>query len=316
MLKKINELKRKKAIKNITGNLGFVVEKEDKLICYVQKEKFHFYGGFAVESYVIRIEDFKKSNSDLVEKYGLDKEIVYVLDGLTFDEKEPVKINVFDNDSRLEIKNCRFDRGVVINYPKECIIKNTIINTDYLRYECEIKASDLILDNVEINNNDNMLLFNKVRIYAKDSIKIRNSIIKADTCVIGNLNTRKVSIDESNLSTRKKVQIMAKDITTKGSSVISEEWISIYTRTYNKLLGLLLKANFIDINGKTLCKKSIETPVYLKALDDLDNSRLKLLNLLKSGIKDLESQREDKITLVKKNFNEQPVGRLILGRKK
>ena len=68
MLKKINELKRKKAIKNITGNLGFVVEKEDKLICYVQKEKFHFYDGFAYNSYVIRIEDFKKSNSDLVEK--------------------------------------------------------------------------------------------------------------------------------------------------------------------------------------------------------------------------------------------------------
>lgn len=251
-----------------------------------------------------------------MEKYDLDKEIVYVLDGLTFDKKEPVAINVFDNASRLEIKNCRFDCGLVINYPKECIIKNTIINTDYLSYQCEIKASDLILDNVEINNNDNMPLVNTVTIYARNSMKIKKSEIKADTCVIGNLNTKEVSIDESNLSTRKKVQIMAKDITTKRSSVISEEWISIYTMTYNKLLGLLLKANFIDINGKTLCKKSIETPVYLKTLDDLDNSRLKLLNLLKSGIKDLESQREDKITLVKNNFNEQPVGRLILGRKK
>lgn len=312
MLKKINELKRKKAIKKITGNLGFVIEKEDKLICYVQKEKFHFYDGFAVDSYVIRIEDYKKNNRDLVEKYGLDKEIIYVFDGLTFDQKEPLVINYFGNVSRLEIKNCRFDCGLVINYPKECIIKNTIINTDYLSYQCEIKARDLILDNVDINNNDNMPLVNKVTISAGNSIKIKKSKIKADTCEIGNIKTKEVNIDESNLSARSRVQIITNDITTKKSSVISGDRISIYTSSYDKLLGLLLRANFIEINEKTLCKKSMETPIFLRPLNDLDKQRKVLINCLKEIKDNFEEKRDETLIRVKENYNSQPVGKVLL----
>ena len=316
MLKIIEKKKREKAIQKITGNLGFVIEKEDKLICYVQKEKCHFHEGVAADSYVIRIEDYKKNNRDLVEKYGLDKEIIYVFDGLTFDKKEPLVINYFGNVSRLEIKNCRFDCGLVINYPKECIIKNTIINTDYLRYQCEIKARNLILDNVDINNDDNMPLVNKVTISAGNSIKIKNSKIKADTCEIGNIKTKEVNIDESNLSARSRVQIITNDITTKKSSVISRDRISIYTSSYDKLLGLLLRANFIDINEKTLCKKSMETPIFLRPLNDLDKMRRVLLGQLKECREDLDYTREEKITLVKNSYNKQSVGKLLSRRKK
>lgn len=312
MLKKINELKREKAIKKITGNLGFVVEKEDKLICYVQKEKFLFYDGYAYNSYVIRIEDFKKSNSDLVEKYGLDKEIVYVLDGLTFDKKEPVKINVFDNASRLEIKNCRFDCGLVIDYPKECIIKNTIINTDYLRYECEIKARDLILDNVDINNNDNMQLFNKVRIYAKDSIKIRNSIIKADKCIIGDIITKKICIENSTLEAKSNIDINALKLISKNSKAISNHIINVFVKFYDKACGLLLNASNIYVNDKRLCREDNGVSIYLRPLNDLDKQRKFLINCLKEIKDNFEEKREETLKMVKGKYNSQPVGKVLL----
>lgn len=316
MLKKINELKREKAIKKITGNLGFVIETEDKLICYVQKEKCHFYDGFAINSYVIRIEDFKKSNSDLVEKYNLNKQIVYVLDGITFNKKEPVIINVFDNASRLEIKNCRFDCGLVINYPKECIIKNTIINTDYLRYECEIKARDLILDNVDINNNDNMPLLNKVTIYAKDSIKIRNSIIKADKCIIGNIMTKKICIEKSTLEAKSNIDINALKLISKNSKAISNHIINVFAKFYDKACGLLLNASYIYVNDDRLCREDNGVSIYLRPLNDLDKMRRVLLGQLKECREDLDYTREEKITLVKNSYNKQSVGKLLSRRKK
>lgn len=312
MLKKINELKREKAIKKITGNLGFVVEKEDKLICYVQKDKFHFYDGFAIDSCVIRIDDFKKSNSDLVEKYGLDKEIVYVLDGLTFDKKEPVIINVFDNASRLEIKNCRFDCGLVINYPKECIIKNTIINNDHLRYECEIKARDLILDNVDINNNDNMPLLNKVTIYAKDSIKIRNSIIKANMCIIGNIITKKICIENSTLEAKSNIDINALKLISKNSKAISNHIINVFVKFYDKACGLLLNASNIYINDKRLCREDNGVSIYLRPLNDLDKQRKVLINHLKEIKDNFEEKRDETLKMVKGNYNSQPVGKVLL----
>ena len=312
MLKIIEKKKREKAIQKITGNLGFVIEKEDKLICYVQKEKCHFHEGFAVNSYVIRIEDYKKNNRDLVEKYGLDKEIVYVLDGLTFDQKEPVAINVFDNASRLEIKNCRFDCGLVINYPKECIIKNTIINTDYLSYQCEIKARDLILDNVDINNNDNMPLVNKVTISAGNSIKIKNSKIKADTCEIGNIKTKEVNIENSIFEANREIKIEARSLTAKLSRAISNFEISIYTKVYDKLLGLSLDAYRIYVNEEILQKEKTETPISLRPLNDLDKQRKVLINRLKEIKDNFEEKRDETLIRVKENYNSQPVGKVLL----
>ena len=312
MLKKINELKREKAIKKITGNLGFVIEKEDKLICYVQKEKFYFYDGFAVDSYVIRIEDYKKNNSDLVEKYGLDKEIIYVFDGLTFDKKEPVIINIFDNASRLEIKNCRFDCGVVINYPKECIIKNTVINTDYLSYQCEIKARDLILDNVDINNNDNMPLFNKVTIYAKDSIKIRNSIIKADKCIIGDIITKKICIENSTIEAKSNIDINALKLISKNSKAISNHIIKLFVKFYDKVCGLLLNSSYIYVNDVRLCREDNGISIYLRPLNDLDKQRKVLINHLKELKDNFEFKRDETLKMVKGNYNSQSVGKILL----
>ena len=276
------------------------------------KEKFHFYDGFAIDSCVIRIDDFKKSNSDLVEKYGLDKEIVYVLDGLTFDKKEPVIINVFDNASRLEIKNCRFDCGLVINYPKECIIKNTIINNDHLRYECEIEARDLILDNVDINNNDNMQLLNKVRIYAKDSIKIRNSIIKADKCIIGDIITKKICIENSTLEAKSNIDINALKLISKNSKVISNHIIKLFSKFYDKACGLLLNASYIYVNDDQLCREDNGVSIYLRPLNDLDKKRKVLINHLKELKDNFEFKRDETLKMVEGNYNSQPVGKILL----
>lgn len=316
MLKKINELKREKAIKKITGNLGFVIETEDKLICYVKKENCPFKVRFPDDAYVISLRNYKKVNKDLVEKYNLDKKIVYVLDGLTFNREEPVVIDDYDGISEIEIKNCRFEDGLEISNPKKCTIKNTIINNDWFCSMNNIKAIDLIIDNVNINTNTKINQANNTIINASNLLKIKNSKIKADSCEIGNIKTKEVNIENSIFEANREIKIEARSLTAKLSRAISNFEISIYTKVYDKLLGLSLDAYSIYVNEEILQKEKTETPISLRPLNDLDKIRKMLLKQLKERKDELIKQREEKVALVISSYNEQPIGKLLSKRKK
>lgn len=315
MLKKINELKREKAIKKITGNLGFVIETEDKLICYVKKENCSLKVRFPDDAYVISLRNYKKENKDLVEKYYLDKKIVYVLDGLTFNRKEPVVIEDYDGISEIEIKNCRFEDGLEISNPKKCTIKNTIINNDWFCCVNNIKAIDLIIDNVNINTNTKMNQANNTIINASNLLKIKSSKIKADYCEIGNIKTKEVNIENSIFEANREIKIEARSLTAKLSRAISNFEISIYTKVYDKLLGLSLDAYSIYVNEEILQKEKTETPISLRPLNDLDKIRKMLLKQLKERKDELIKQREEKVALVISSYNEQPIGKLLSRRK-
>ena len=312
MLKKINELKREKAIKKITGNLGYVIGDGDRLICYVKRERIFKQDRFPNELYVISLRDYKKENMDLVEKYDLNKEIVYVLDGLTFGKREPVVIEDYDNIFEVEIKNCRFDDGLAISKPKKCTIRNTVSSNDYFISENIIKADELIMDNVGININDRVHLLNEVTICASNLLKIMNSQIKADTCRIGSIKTKKLCIENSTLEARSNIYINARNLISKNSKAISNHRINVFVKFYDKACGLLLNASYIYVNDVLLRKEDNGVSIYLRPLNDLDKQRKVLINCLKEIKDNFEEKRDETLIRVKENYNSQPVGKVLL----
>jgi len=167
MNKIIKEILRYLAMKELTGNLGSVVYEDDKLICYVNKRNSkrecltdYFY-----------CHGINDSNRNLANAYNLNKPITYVFDKLNF-QKNNVVIYGY-NDANIIIKNCNFNRELIITNPKGItVLDNTIINP-FLNLS--FTSSLLILMDMNVKNPMDLIKLD-ILLYG-DDIQIINSKI-------------------------------------------------------------------------------------------------------------------------------------------
>lgn len=68
----------------LVGNLGKVVEEEDKLICYVDKNKIKE----EKYNYTIYCYGINDKDNELAKIYNLDKPVHYVIEGITLKDKK------------------------------------------------------------------------------------------------------------------------------------------------------------------------------------------------------------------------------------
>lgn len=100
----IYKLARKSVMNRFTRNLGKVVEENDKLVCYVSKNKCWKDGSF---TYTIPCSEISSSvEKELANSYGLNKPIYYVIEGIDFG-KHQVHVFGYDN-AKVIIRNCNF----------------------------------------------------------------------------------------------------------------------------------------------------------------------------------------------------------------
>lgn len=304
MIKIIDNLRRRRTLRNITGNQGFVVETEDKIICYIQKEKCKKPESYCGETeYHIQCMEYKEKYKDLVEKYNLDKKVVYVLDGLVI--KGIVEIK--DGTCDLEIKNCNFSGSVDIRIFGNCTIKNTNINPRSLYGEISISAQELLIEGTSIGEIDRDIrtYVEKASISASSLIKIKNSKIGIGDIILGR-GTKCINMENSTFKA-KDVDIWANDITTKLSNVTANHLLAIRAEKFNELT---VKAPFIHFDGVLLNHRDGSKFYSLKPTNEKQNYRRAIIEQLK-GIKgNLEEQRQQILDGVGKQIDSQRVARL------
>lgn len=305
MLKIIDNLRRKRAIRNITGNQGFVVETEDKIICYIQKEKCKkeksYYEG--VTTYCIRL--FNEKYREILEKKFQDKKLVYVLDGLDF--KENVKI-ISGEDCDLEIKNCKFSGNLEIStYVDNCIIKNTSVNPSDINGEIYIVGQRLVIDNVRIGQTDNQSYpyFRKACISAIDLVEVKNSKIGIGDIILGR-GTKCINVINSILSA-KDISIWSQKISSKSSQLIANNKLEIKTDDFD---SLKVKTPFIHFDGVFLNHRDGSKFYSLKPTNEKQNYRRAIIEQLKRIKGNLEEQRRQILDGVGKQIDSQRVARL------
>ena len=127
----------------ITGNLGKVIELDDKLVCIVDKRKIHKH------KFNTSIPCFgqNKKNEELVNVYNLNKPICYIFDGITF-EKSRVMIFGYNN-CEVIIRNCEFDCGIWISVNGKCTLDNCCVNYWDV---ASFNANELIVSNTIMKN--------------------------------------------------------------------------------------------------------------------------------------------------------------------
>lgn len=163
----INSLIREYIKKQLTGNLGEIVEEDDKIVCYVKKEKCKKKDN----QYTINCPGTNAKNIEIVEKYNLNKPICYIFKDLEFRGEQVCIFNPYHCD--IVIKNCVFNYGLNISSNGKVILDNTFIQTiDSL----SIGAKQIILKSMNIKNYFRGIKL-KISLYAGEQIQISDSYI-------------------------------------------------------------------------------------------------------------------------------------------
>lgn len=260
----------------LTGNLGKVVEDDEKITCYVKKSKVkkkdHNYtiACFGIEEY----EDRKK----IAKAYKLDKPICYVIDGL---ELKKHKVYIFGyNDCEVIIKNCSFGLDLCVHVNGKCTLVNTDINTfSYLSISANDKI-DVIDSNVG-NKKKNI----KVSFTATNGLNITNSNItgKEVEC-----ESSVINVDES-------------------SSLTATDKVDLKTNDFNPIN---INAPIIVLNGEEIANEK-EIVVFKKITDPLLLKRLELVNLLKRVKNECGSINSEKVSEYKEELDVQPISKVL-----
>lgn len=190
------KLSRKQALKILTGNLGRVIEKKDKIICYVDKENEN--------KKIIELFNSKSNkNLEISRLYEINKPIYYIFDSLNFN----YTTNILGYDNvRVIMNNCNFINGeYLIEINGKCRI-------DSCRFTgiLDIDSNNLKIINSYLNGTGNRFLIHSLyglnisdtKIDVCDSLFL---FIKSDNISFGNVNIngRGVDIEAFNLDISK-----------------------------------------------------------------------------------------------------------------
>lgn len=163
----IKDIERKMFIKRLTGNLGKVIELDDKIICYIDEYFLSKERLYLTRNYVSK---------------DINKEIVYVIDGKTIDND----ISIRCNKVSLLINNCIFNKEFNINSDGNVFITNSVFSKidSISSLDLSIKNSkyyyinDICASNLEVSNSE-FILNNGISINSKGRVILDNTLIES-----------------------------------------------------------------------------------------------------------------------------------------
>lgn len=299
--KRFYTMTRDRVKKELTGNLGPVVEDDEKLTCYVEIERCkHTDNNFSISCYGIG-----KSNKELAEIHNLNKPIVYVLDGLNF-EKNKVQIMGYDNCT-VVIKNCRFNLDLYV-----CLYGKFILEDSFIRpfNKLLLNANEMVINNMNIGNELSVIGNNlSIIITAEKRLDIINSGIGKEKEKIAiwlksknelNLVNSQVVSDEINCESK----TLSFD---NDSSLKASNKVNITTGNFKKIT---ITSPLVVCNGSTYI--GTDEPLILeKVLDSLRLKQLALVNVLKNLKDKCEKSNLEEIDQYKTELDNLSVSRIL-----
>ena len=284
----------------LTGNLGKVVEDNEKITCYVKRSKikkkdYH---------YTIQCFGIGKNQEKIAKAYKLNKPICYVIDGL---ELKKHKAYIFGyNCCEVIIKNCNFKLDLHVRVNGKCTLDNTNITTFSNLTIC---ANELVIKNIDNEQIRVVSSESSIGFGADNRIDIIDSNIGSQNknINVSLLAKNKINIVNSNIIGNQvecKSNIVSVD---EKSSLIASDKVNLQTNDFNPTN---IKAPIIVLNNELL--ENQKKSVLLKKLTEpLETKRLELVNLLKNIKTECENINSDKISEYEEKLNIQPVSKVL-----
>ena len=286
--------------KYLTGNLGKVVEDDEKLTCYVKrrkikKKKYH---------YTIACFGIGDTQKKVAKAYDLNKPICYVIDGHKF-QKQQVYIFGYNN-CEVIIKNCDFGLNLHIHVNGKCTLENTNITTfSYL----SITANELVIKKMNSEQITTVCSESSFCFGADNRIEIIDSSIE---CQKKNINVSFLATNELNIVNSKingnKIECKTKIIEADEiSSLMANDKINLQTDNLN---SINIIAPTIVLNGKEISNEK-KSAVLQKNTEPLAIKREKLISLLKKIKTQCEDINAEKVLKYEEQLSVQPVSNVL-----
>lgn len=300
--KAIYDVTRIYAKNYLTGNLGKVVEDDEKITCYVKKgkvkKKDHNY---TIACFGIGEDEDRKK---IAKAYKLDKPICYVIDGL---ELKKHKVYVFGyNDCEVIIKNCSFGLDLCVHVNGKCKLDNTDIKTfSYL----SISANELVIKNMSSDQIEVISPKSHISFGANDKIDVIDSNVgnKKKNIKVSFTATNGLNIANSSI-TGKEVECESSVINVdESSSLTATDKVALKANDFNPIN---INAPIIVLNGEEIANEK-EIVVFKKITDPLLLKRLELVNLLKRVKNECESINSEKVSEYKEELDVQPISKVL-----
>lgn len=259
----------------LVGNLGKVVEEEDKLICYVDKNKIKE----EKYNYTIYCYGINDKDKELAKIYNLDKPVHYVIEGITLKDKKVYIYNFHNDDCNITIKNCDFDWGCSIAANCDCTIDSTHIREFHLLM---IDTKNLTIKNMDLTNELAIAGADlSIRLGATENINLINANIgkEKERTKVSMIAYKNIELTNSTVN-GKEVECESKDIITNdNSSLNGTDKVKIKSDNIDRIN---ISSNTIVYNDKVIEQEEKKEVIIEKKDDDLTNKRLELISLLRN----------------------------------
>ena len=289
MNKTLKNIIRKHQLKKITGNLGKIVETQDKIICYVKENKCRQTKHTMIINCSVPRLDGKK-------KYGIDKKIVYVIENLDIKDKS-LYINGYAG-CEIIIRECNLNFDIDIYTDGTCTIENTSITS--VEPFASIAVKNLILKNTSINAST--LYIETAQNLELVHSRIGNSLSDIDILSLDNLNMKNTSIYGKN------IRCISINVTSDDQSILSaQNKAEIGSSNFNKIN---VKAKTIIANQKQLPPTSSKVVLEMPG-QKLKNARIELINQLKRIKRKINTQNQCLIKKYQTTLESKPISRVL-----
>jgi len=298
--KALYDVTRIYAKRYLTGNLGKVVEEDEKITCYVKRSKikkkdYH---------YTIACFGIGEEQEKVAKAFKLNKPICYVIDSIDLKKH---KVNIFGyNNCEVIIKNCNFGLDLHIHVNGKCTLDNTNITTfSYLL----IGANELVIKNMNSEQIRVVSSESNIGFGANDKIDVIDSNVgnKKKNIKVSFTSTNGLNIANSSI-TGKEVECESSVINVdESSSLTATDKVALKANDFNPIN---INAPIIVLNGEEIANEK-ETVVFKKITDPLLLKRLELVNLLKRIKNECESINSEKVSEYKEELDVQPISKVL-----
>lgn len=295
-----NKIIRKILLMIITNNLGKVEETEDKIICHVKKHKCKQNS----YQFTIACHGQQDEYKELVEKYDLNKPIVYIIDNLEVKNK---RVFIFGYDNvEVIIRNCAFLFDLSGHINGKCTLEHTFIRA-FSTFM--FGANELTIKNMSITNPFSTLNSMHIALGGEEKLEIINSTIGKEKQYtnVDLIAKDKIIINSSKIG-GSNVEIKAHSI--KGdekSKIKSSESLKIDADEYD---DLNIIANNANINGIKFNTNNQE--IKLKKIKDKEElQKTKLIDILRKIKENCEQRKKEILEEYSNKLENQKIYKLV-----
>lgn len=299
-------------INKFISNIGEIVEKEDKFICYInQKNIDRHKGNYPLYDLNLKgIVPFNKEIEEIIETFGLNKPVYYIFDNIDFRDG----LKICSPTSKVIFRNCNFDMYVKIFLSDEITFENNKYKDVCSAYFREDFFSAYGFNKLNFIN-DNFINSYKLKKYEKDDTRFGMNI---DGSEINFINTRLVSEYPATIKIKAKktnikksefkvneISLDSKSIDFTASTLIAQNGAIIENADCDFVGNV--QAPIVFYNGTDLENNKSETQVVSDSAVKLKNARKNLVDKLRILNYYCQQVNDSKIQFIREKLNRKTI---------